>query len=411
MPVRIPRKPFANYKWRWAEVTPSEGLNNPLRLLGVLRAMRAHEGKQKSTVDIGPDLARVEAATNQLTGEQVHLARVGPRNLFRNSDRYWKALGLLDPRSQNITLTTFGRRVADGDITQNEFAVSVVRRLELPNRNIEPDLNPWLRAGLRIKPLELILDILRELSRSYGYAATFITPFELRRIVIPLAGESAPVAEHAEAIDLFRRGRLPIEEFPDCTPGSNDRRMAREFLLFLHYYGFCNLEPGASNDQDRFVAAEIQLRELEAIDQLPDAGPYEETANLVRNNPVISESERRRILVEVLSRPQQTAFRRLVLRRFNGTCLLTGETSEIVLEACHVIPVKHRGTDSVANGLCLRSDIHILFDSNHIRFNPEGTVHYSPLVRNSPSYRDLPARVDFPPFVSAESLAWRYQYY
>ena len=69
--MRIPIKPFPNYKWRWAEYTPSEGLNNPVRFMGVLRAMYKHQGKPKSTNDIYEDLLKVEKETNQLTGEDV----------------------------------------------------------------------------------------------------------------------------------------------------------------------------------------------------------------------------------------------------------------------------------------------------------------------------------------------------
>jgi hypothetical protein len=411
MPVRIPRKPFDNYKWRWAEVTPSEGLNNPLRFLGVLRAIRAHEGLPKSTLAIRGDLERVERDTNLLTGEDVHLARVGTRNLFRNSDRYWKALGVMDAESRMLQLTRFGRMVADGEITQNEFAITVIRTLTLPNRNIEPNYDEWVRAGFEIKPLRLILNILRALYARRGVEAAFLTPFELRKIIIPLAGESVPIAEHVEAIELFRLNRLNSDAFPDCAPGANDRRMVREFLLFLSYYGFCTLIAGETNEQDRFQASQTAIEEFGAITRLHEAQDFDEVVESVRIDPVITDAERKRILVEILARPQQARFRRRVLNRFDSTCILTGERSGIVLEACHVIPVRHNGTDTISNGLCLRADIHILFDSKHIRFHPDGHVQYSDLVADSASYGALPERIDFPNFLSQESIRWRYEYY
>ena len=410
MPVRIPRKPFDDYKWRWAEFTPSEGLNNPLRLLGVLRAMRAHEGKPKTTIDIQPDLQRIESDTNRLTGERVHLARVGERNLFRNSDRYWKAVGLMDSESRNIQLTPLGEQVADGEITQNEFAIHTIRTMTLPNRYIDSDSAEWRNAGLRIKPLELILEVLSSLN-TFASEESYLTSFELRTIIIPLAGENAPVSEHVEALRLYRSGRLNIAAFPDCAPRSNDRRMVREFLLFLSYYGFCLRETGRPNDAERFFITQTAIRELGAITSLTGIRSFTDLVTAVRQSPVIAEAERRRILVETLSRPQQTRFRREILSRYNNACLLTGETTGIVLEACHLIPVKHRGTDSVSNGLCLRADLHILFDSKHLRIRPDGRVQHSEVIRNSPIYRRLPQRVRIPDFVSEEALRWRYEYY
>ena len=126
--MTIPVKPFQNYKWRWAEVTPSEGLNHPVRLIGVLRAMYKHQGQPKSTNNIYADLEKVERETNELTGEKVTLARTGERNLFRNSDRYWKAVGLLDSTSRNIQLTPFGIKVAEGKVTLNEL---LFKKLEI----------------------------------------------------------------------------------------------------------------------------------------------------------------------------------------------------------------------------------------------------------------------------------------
>lgn len=409
--MRIPNKPFAGYKWRWAEVTPSEGLNNPLRLLGVLRAMRRHEGEPKTTENILPDLQRIESDTNRLTGEKVRLARVGERNLFRNSDRYWKALGLMEPDRQEIHLTPFGQNVADGEITQNEFAITVIRTLTLPNPNIEADISEWRHANLRIKPLELILAIIKAMHGAGGEANAYLTPYELQKIIIPLAGDHATMAEYVKALELFRSGDLNVATFPDCAPGSNDRRMVREFLLFLSHYGFCRLLAGQTNDTGRFFITTASIKEIDAISNITGIRSIKNLVQAVRQNSIILEAERRRILTEVISRPQQAKFRREILANFANQCLLTNESTNIVLEACHLIPVKHKGSDNISNGLCLRADIHILFDSKHIRFKPDGEVQYSELLRGSPTYAGLPRRIIFPQFISEEAVRWRYDYY
>ena len=37
---------------------------------------------------------------------------------------------------------------------------------------------------------------------------------------------------------MYRAGKLDLSQWPNCVPESNDRQMAREFLLFLEHHGF-----------------------------------------------------------------------------------------------------------------------------------------------------------------------------
>lgn len=410
--MNIPIKPFPNFKWRWAEVTPSEGLNHPVRLIGVLRAMYKHQGLPKSTTAIHADLEKVERETNELTGEKVTLARTGERNLFRNSDRYWKAVGLLDSHSRNIQLTPLGVKVAEGKVTQNEFAITVIKTMKLPNLNIETDVSEWQSIGLEINPLELILDIIRQLSDNFGTKQAYLSPLELQKIVIPLSGAKATIDDYMKALIEYRNGNLDISKYPDCSPGSNDKRMVREFLLFLSHYGFCQLVKGQSNATDRFFIQPEYLSEVQEISDLPsEAMTIDNVIEGIRNNPIILNTERQKVLTRVMARPQQAQFRKQVLMKFDNTCILTGEKMNIVLEACHIIPVEHKGNDTFINGLCMRADIHVLFDSKHIRFQPNGIVEYSDAIQQSVSYHRLPQKVKIPNFVSKEALSWRYNYY
>ena len=99
-----------------------------------------------------------------------------------------KALGLLHDTRRGVVLTEFGRRLADGGITQDEFAATVVKTLQLPNVRIERDTREWKRARLVIKPLSLVLDILDGLYRLNGPNGGYLTLPELVGIIIPLAG-------------------------------------------------------------------------------------------------------------------------------------------------------------------------------------------------------------------------------
>lgn len=37
----VPKKPFDNFKWKWASLAPTEGINDPVVLLGVLFKLNA----------------------------------------------------------------------------------------------------------------------------------------------------------------------------------------------------------------------------------------------------------------------------------------------------------------------------------------------------------------------------------
>ncbi len=112
-------------------------MNNPVVLLGILFRMRKLEplGVKYSSQEFADELTDLSNAI-QDTGIGVDLAgRTGERNIIRNSGQYWRAVGLLEPgeRSGKIRLTNFGRRVADHDISQTEFAAITVQTFKLPD--------------------------------------------------------------------------------------------------------------------------------------------------------------------------------------------------------------------------------------------------------------------------------------
>lgn len=388
--MQAPRKPFDGYKWIWASYAPTESLNDPAVFLGVLRAMRECEGERKSSQELYQALRRVEADIGDRVST-VSLARSGPRNLIRNSGQYWQATGVLVKKHGIIELSDFGRRVADGEIARREYGLQVVGSLRLPNRRIAGNWSDWDEAGLVIRPLSLILSILAEL-RGLANADNRLSVDELTRIVIPLAGSKASVATHCEAIRMHRAGRLDLSQWPNCVPESNDKRMAREFLLFLEHHGF------VESAQHGFSLVDHDLRlDLGSAPPLGTAAAGDLFAT------------RQVHLVKTLARTGQPRFRRQVLERHGAQCLLTGERIPDVLEAAHIIPVKYNGSDDASNGLCLRSDVHTLFDSGHIRIRESGHINLSRTVETSQSYWQLPKKVVIPPFVQKPALEWRWR--
>jgi len=406
--IKPPVKPFPNYKWRWAVLTPTESLNEPPVFLGVLRVFNHFQNYAPSSKEIMDGLAIVQEETKS----KVNLVRTQDRNLIRNSGQYWKALGLLQEAQGKVLVSPFGQLLATGKITQVEFATTVVKTLELPNKRIAEDTADWDAVGLKIKPLELVLDVLGNIAERYGSNEAYISPFELVKIIIPLAGAKALLVNYSDAIIQHRQGLIDISKWPDCAPNSNDKRIAREFLLFLCNYGFCNVvRTGKGNENEKYLLASISKEEVIELHKLKFVQQdLDKVVKTIRETQIPANVERKRVTREVLERPYQNLFRKNILTAFNSTCLITGVSIENVLEASHIIDVQYNGSDKVENGLCLRSDIHQLFDSRHLRLLPNGEIILSEVAAAKNNYSKIPSQIIIPNFINKDHLDWRVKY-
>jgi len=405
-----PTKPFPEYKWRWATLTPTESLNRPSIFIGVLRAFQKHSGEQPSSISLQKTLEIVENDTNS----DVALARSTDRNLIRNSGQYWKSLGVLEKDTRGkIDLTPFGKKVGNGEITQIEFALTVVKSLTLPNSNIESDqtVSMWESKGLKIKPLLLILQIINELyliQSENGY----ITANELIKIVIPLNASKYQNLEIARAIVLHREGSINIEGWEDFCPAANDRRMAREFILFLEYNHLIkkSISINQSAYDEKYILDCISIEEIDSLRITDDTYTNNQIFDELIIDDIPYAIERRRVSRDILERPNQANFRKEILTAYTGRCLITGVNIRNVLEAAHIIPVSEDGIDHVSNGICLRTDIHRLFDTGHLKIQGDGELSLSNKAMRNENYGDLPEKICIPNFVNKEFIEWRNSY-
>lgn len=87
----------------------------------------------------------------------------------------------------------------------------------------------------------------------------------------------------------------------------------------------------------------------------------------------------------VTVRTGQAQFREAVFARYGGACAVTNENVAATLDAAHVIPVAEDTTlgASPLNGVCLRADIHRLFDRGLLWFE-KGRVVIADELRNTP---------------------------
>lgn len=400
----IPHLPFQGFKWKWASFAPTESINDPVVLLGVLFRMEKLEGQCRfSSIEFTNELL---ALTNDLRDSVgVDLAgRGGERNIMRNSGQYWKALGLIPPDSHGmITLTDFGRKVARHEISQTEFSAITIINHKLPNKSIQSDVEcaEWERNGITIYPLKLILSIC--------LLTEYLTSKELREIVVPLSACGISADDCAKFIMWNRNGELDISAWPNCCPASNDKRMAREFLLFLANYGYLNIEKGADNDSDKYIINNSIIEEIKALVQGCFSSNILDVLQLLDSEDIVSSVDRNRVRTNSRNRPNQARFRRDVLSACQR-CIITNVTMPEVLEAAHIKPYKYHGEDTIANGFAMRLDIHMLFDTGHLRISPDGIVELSGRARMD--YGALiPPRIVIPDFTNKIFLKWRWDNY
>lgn len=408
----VPVKPFPEFKWKWACLQCTEGLNDPVILLGVLFRMRKLEplGVKYSSQEFANELVELSKDTEDSVG--VDLARrTGERNLIRNSGQYWRALGLIPPggRSGKIELTDFGRKVADREISQTEFAAITIQTFRLPNPQIQSqeECDQWLKHGIILYPLKLIMEIEIGLyKRGEGY----LTTEELTKIVIPLSGNHATLEDYINFILWYRAGEISIEDWPDCVPGANDIRIAREYLLFLSNYGYIERKAGRDRLSEQYFICDYIVDEIQQIlSESPKQESLLDTITKMRLQKYTDEFERKRIQTSRVARPNQANFRKAVLKACER-CIITNVTMPEILEAAHIKPFKYKGEDTVANGFAMRTDIHTLFDTGHLRIDPEGNVELSSRARMD--YGALiPPRVVIPPFTNRDFLRWRWENY
>jgi putative restriction endonuclease len=73
---------------------------------------------------------------------------------------------------------------------------------------------------------------------------------------------------------------------------------------------------------------------------------------------------------EIVARQGQSTFRAALMNAYNGRCVVTGCDAPETLEAAHIRPYRGLESNTVNNGLLLRSDIHTLFDLRLLAIDP-----------------------------------------
>ena len=171
------------------------------------------------------------------------------------------------------------------------------------------------------------------------------------------------------SVNCFSRGNHAVNRTPRRTDGDNPydkliRLGEGRNVCFALYdpqvHGVWELvDVGAKVLRPRFVEA-------------ADAAELEQARNAVAAVGLFDPTEdaRQRILMAVVRRDGQPAFRRLLLAAYGSACAISGCAVEELLEAAHILPYRGVQTNVVVNGLLLRADLHKLFDLHLLGIDP-----------------------------------------
>ena len=129
---------------------------------------------------------------------------------------------------------------------------------------------------------------------------------------------------------------------------------------------------------------------------------------------LVENSNAKKKMTPQKERKGQSTFRKKILQAYNYSCAITQENQKEVLEAAHIQTYISEDSNNIQNGLCLRVDIHKLFDNGLITINQDYKIILSSFLSSS-NYKKLdnkkiilPAEKNYYP--SLEALNYHYKY-
>jgi putative restriction endonuclease len=112
-----------------------------------------------------------------------------------------------------------------------------------------------------------------------------------------------------------------------------------------------------------------------------------EPPDLAETFRLIEFDARRREQRTIAIREGQGTFKAVVLDAYERQCAITGEHTELVLQAAHIQPYLGPASNHVQNGLLLTSEFHTLFDAGLVAIDPPTALRSDYRVRVSKEIR------------------------
>ena len=214
----------------------------------------------------------------------------------------------------------------------------------------------------------------------------------------PTPTPSVPDSEDEDELDFPPLRRLDLTELTDEElQDAWDRRPESFVSLEAACGALALLRSRAGIDAGTGWSSLMTHAEiLKLADDLPDRDQEEDEPLPAKSPSIVTlrHDQRTRRQQDSVVREGQPGFRQEVLDNYYGRCCATGCREPVILEAAHISPYAGVHSNHPVNGLCLRVDIHRLFDAFLLSIEPETRQWVvAPRLAQDPTYRTL----DSPP--------------
>ena len=153
-------------------------------------------------------------------------------SVFRNKARLFSSFYICVPPDllkkdgygKQIMLTGFGKALAEGRVSEEEFYRYIIKKFGYPHLAFS-DYEEWVNEGIAIRPLLLIIKALVTLFEKRGKDAAYITSAEIYSFLQPLKDE--------ECIDAVSKILEARDNEERQTYSSDKVRKINEMLAFL----------------------------------------------------------------------------------------------------------------------------------------------------------------------------------
>lgn len=171
-------------------------------------------------------------------------------SVFRNKARLFSMFYICVPPDllkangypKQIVLTPFGKALAIGKVSEDEFYRYIIKRFQYPHLAYS-DYETWRKSGITLRPLLCIIKTMVLLFEKAGANDAYLTPSEICKYLQALTSEDCN--ETAETI-LEQRGANKTLLF-----SSGEVRKITEMLAFLSIAGYVYID-STDNTEDKY---------------------------------------------------------------------------------------------------------------------------------------------------------------
>lgn len=171
-------------------------------------------------------------------------------SVFRNKARLFSSFLICVPPDllnteeyeKSIMLTDFGRALASGKISEEEFYRYIIKKFQYPHLAFS-DYQKWVDANITLRPLLCIIKTLVGLFERAGKVACFITAKEIYKHLQTLEDENCDIAVNGILLDRKNSVELPYT--------TEQIRKISEMLAFLSIAGYIYIDSSESS-QDKY---------------------------------------------------------------------------------------------------------------------------------------------------------------